>query len=229
MKTKILFAEDDPNLGKVVADYLNISGYATTLCPNGIAAWESFSSQEFDICLLDVMMPELDGFTLARRIRERNTQIPILFVTAKSMEEDRIEGFKLGADDYIMKPFSIEELILRIEVFLRRSQNTQNSPKEKGILLGKYTFHYDNLSLSLADEQKILTQKEADILQIFIENLGNIVKREDLLLKVWGEDDYFLGRSLDVFISKLRKYLKEDEKIEIKNHHSIGFQLIIHL
>jgi len=228
MNVKILFAEDDPNLGKVVADYLNISGYQTTLCHNGKIALEAFFSQDFDICLLDVMMPELDGFSLAKCIREKNTHIPILFITAKSMEEDRIEGFKIGADDYILKPFSIEELILRIEVFLRRSKNAPNQSKEKSIALGKYIFNYTNLSLSYTSETKVLTQKEADILQMFIENLGNIVKREDILTKIWGEDDYFLGRSLDVFISKLRKYLKNDEKIEIKNHHSIGFQLIIH-
>ncbi|KOY84781.1 transcriptional regulator [bacterium 336/3] len=228
MKTKILFAEDDPNLGKVVADYLNISGYQTMLYSNGKLAWEAFLSECFDICLLDVMMPELDGFSVAKLIREKSTHIPILFITAKSMEEDKIEGFKIGADDYILKPFSIEELILRIEVFLRRSKSISTQPKEKNTSLGKYTFNYTNLSLSIASKTKVLTQKEADILQMFRDNLGNIVKREELLIKIWGNDDYFLGRSLDVFISKLRKYLKDDENIEIKNHHSIGFQLIIH-
>lgn len=228
MKTKILFAEDDPNLGKVVADYLNISGYQTMLYPNGKLAWEAFLSESFDICLLDVMMPELDGFSVAKLIREKSTHIPILFITAKSMEEDKIEGFKIGADDYILKPFSIEELILRIEVFLRRSKSISTQPKEKNTSLGKYTFNYTNLSLSIASKTKVLTQKEADILQMFRDNLGNIVKREELLIKIWGNDDYFLGRSLDVFISKLRKYLKDDENIEIKNYHSIGFQLIIH-
>ncbi|MCU0440492.1 MAG: response regulator transcription factor [Raineya sp.] len=228
MKPKILFAEDDPNLGKVVADYLNISGYQTNLYLNGKLALEAFFAESFDICLLDVMMPELDGFSVAKSIREKNTHIPILFITAKSMEEDRIEGFKTGADDYILKPFSIEELILRIEVFLRRSKNISTQIKDKNTSLGKYIFNYTNLSLSITSKTKVLTQKEADILQMFIDNLGNIVKREELLIKIWGNDDYFLGRSLDVFISKLRKYLKEDENIEIKNYHSIGFQLIIH-
>ena len=226
MKVKILFAEDDPNLGKVVADYLNISGYQTTLCTNGKIALEAFLAEDFDICLLDVMMPELDGFGLAKSIREKNTNIPVLFITAKSMEEDRIAGFKIGADDYILKPFNIEELILRIEVFLKRSQYHKIS-KGKVHNLGKYTFNYSKLSLSTPFTHKVLTQKEAGILQLLIDNLGNVVKREEILNKIWGDDDYFLGRSLDVFISRLRKYLKEDDSIEIKNYHSVGFSLVI--
>ena len=224
-KPKLLIVEDDNNLSLVIKDYLILSGFDVTLCENGKSGWETFASACFDLCVLDVMLPELDGFTLAEKIRQQNTAVPILFLTAKSDKDDKIKGFKLGADDYILKPFNIEELVLRIEVFLKRSQK-QTAPKDT-FTLGKYVFDYLNLSLQFDGKTQKLTQREAELLKLLCQNEGNITKREDILVQIWGEDDYFLGRSLDVFISKLRRYLKDDASVTIVNHHSVGFQLNI--
>lgn len=222
MRAKILLAEDDPNLGFVIKDNLSIKGYEVTLCVNGEDAFTVFEKQLFDVCILDVMMPKKDGFTVAQQIRKINPQIPILFVTAKSMLEDKITGFESGGDDYIVKPFSMEELVLRIEVFLRRS-NTQ--PIEQHYSLGTYTFDCRNYTLYHSAGEKSLTQKEAEVLKLLCENRNLVLKREEILKKVWGSDDYFMGRSMDVFISKLRKYLKDDPSIQIINYHGVGFKL----
>jgi len=222
-KVKILLVEDDQSLGIVVKDFLSLSGYDCQLEVDGISAWDTFQSRSFDLCILDVMLPSMDGFSLAEKIRRIDINVPILFLTSKQSKEDRITGFKIGADDYITKPFNIEELILRIEVFLKRSKNKVNV--ENIFQIGEYTFDYNNLLLQKGNSKQVLSQKEADILRLLCVDSGNILKRDDLLKSVWGSDDYFKGRSLDVFISKLRKYLKNDPRIEIQNLYSIGFRL----
>ncbi len=224
MKKKILLVEDDMNLGFVVKDNLEVAGYDVTLCQDGALGWHAFEKVKFDICVLDVMLPKKDGFTLAKEIRQVNQQVPILFLTAKAMKEDRINGFTLGGDDYITKPFSIEELLLRIEVFVKRSQGNLTN-KQPNTTIGIYNFDFSNLSLTNDTEVKILTMREAELLKLLCEQQGKIIPREEILKKIWGDDDYFLGRSLDVFISKLRKYLKEDPNIAITNYHGVGFKL----
>jgi DNA-binding response OmpR family regulator len=194
------------------------------LCKDGVESLQYFRNKEYNICILDVMMPKMDGFTLASKIREENSQIPILFLTARSLKEDKLKGFMLGGDDYITKPFSIEELILRINVFLKRSMADVRKIKEL-VEIGRYTFDHDNLLLTHNTIDKKLTQMEADILGYLYTRQGEVIRRSEILKSVWGEDDYFSGRSLDVFISKLRKYLKEDENIKISNFHGVGFKL----
>lgn len=220
---KILLVEDDMNLGYVIKDNLEVAGFNVAWRRNGEEGLESFAYEPFDLCVLDVMLPKLDGFAVAKEIRKSDEQIPIIFLTAKAMKEDRINGFRLGGDDYITKPFSIEELILRIEVFLKRTKVEQSSTVITR--LGTYNFDYQNLTLSHKNQEKKLTQREADILKIFCQNLGQVIRREDILNEIWGDDDYFLGRSLDVFISKLRKYLQEDPGLAITNFHGVGFKL----
>jgi DNA-binding response OmpR family regulator len=224
-KGKILMAEDDTNLAFVVKDNLEINGFTVTLASDGESALAEFSKAKYDLCILDVMLPKKDGFTLSEDIRKKDQQVPLLFLTAKGMKEDRIKGFKSGADDYITKPFSIEELLLRIEVFLKRSrtQNLNHSLFE----IASYTFNYHNLSLTRAGKSVSLTQKEADVLRLFCLHKDSLLKREEILNTVWGNDDYFTGRSLDVFITKIRKYLKEDKSIIIQNVHGVGFKMQI--
>ncbi|WP_367391527.1 response regulator transcription factor [Lewinella sp. LCG006] len=222
MRAHLLYVEDDESLSFVTRDHLELQGYQVTHCPDGTSAKVAIDRQDYDLCLLDVMLPETDGFTLAKEIRKQNTEVPILFLTAKSLKEDRLHGLRLGADDYITKPFSIEELILKIEVFLRRSRSVA-LPSPSEYTLGKYLFNYPNLELKINEDIRRLTQKEADLLKYLIENKNQVIKRSDILEAVWGENDYFLGRSLDVFISRLRKYLKEDEQIKVENIHGVGF------
>lgn len=223
MKAHIFYVEDDQSLSFVTRDNLELQGYKITHCADGTKALELIQNQEFDLYVLDVMLPGIDGFTLAKEIRKFNIEVPILFLTAKSMKEDKIFGLRLGADDYITKPFSIEELILKIEIFLKRSKVSHvSSPAQYNF--GQYNFDYSNLSLTNGENKKQLTQKEADLLRLFLDNKNQIMKRSFILEKIWGKDDYFLGRSLDVFISRLRKYLKEDEAIKIENIHGVGFR-----
>lgn len=223
MNKSILLAEDDPNLGFVIKDNLEMKGYQVTLCTDGATAEQTFFAQPFDLCILDVMLPVKDGFAVAQSIRESDHRTPILFVTAKSMLEDKIAAFQLGGDDYLTKPFSMEELLCRMEVFLRRSAPATSG--EEMIAVGDFEFDCRNLILRHPSSTKNLTQKEADLLKLLCENKDHILKREEILLKIWGDDDYFMGRSMDVFISKLRKYLKEDERIQIVNYHGVGFRL----
>jgi len=223
MSAKILLVEDDPSLGFVIKDNLTLKGFEVTLCENGADGYQAFQNKSFDLCILDVMMPKQDGFSLAKSIREKNKQVPILFVTAKSMLEDKIAGFESGGDDYIVKPFSMEELLLRIGVFLRRSNKSNG--QEEIFTLGTFTFNFTNLTLQHSSGSKILTHKEAEVLKLLCENKNRVLKREEILKAVWGDDDYFLGRSMDVFISKLRKYLKEDPSVQIVNYHGVGFRL----
>jgi len=223
MKPKILLVEDDPSLGFVIKDNLLIKGYEVTLCADGAEGQKAFNENHFDLCILDVMMPKKDGFSLAQSIREKNKQVPILFITAKSMLEDKVHGFNSGGDDYIVKPFSMEELRLRIEVFLRRS--SVPATNEQNYSLGQFTFDCHNYTLHHLSSFKTLTQKEAEVLKLLCQNKERVLKREEILKNVWGNDDYFLGRSMDVFISKLRKHLKEDPRVQIVNYHGVGFKL----
>jgi DNA-binding response OmpR family regulator len=219
---KILLVEDDPNLGFVIKDNLSIKGYDVTLCKDGEEGENSFNSQAYSLCIFDIMLPKKDGFSLARGVRQKNKHIPIIFLSAKSMMEDKLEGFQTGADDYITKPFSLEELYCRIEVCLRRAPHQTVSDQFD---LGLYNFDYTRLTIRKDDFEKSLTQKEAEVLKMLCLNRERVLKREEILTQIWGDDDYFMGRSLDVFISKLRKYLKEDPSLQIVNYHGVGFRL----
>ena len=223
-KARVLLVEDDRNLAFVIKDNLEINGFQVTHCLDGEAAFQQFSENNFDLCVFDVMLPKKDGITLASDIRKQNTIVPILFLTAKSMKDDRIAGFKAGGDDYITKPFSIEELLLRMEVFLKRSR-VNNFSDTSRFSLGKVEFDADNLLLNINGDSINLTQKEAEILKMLCLHRNKVLKREEILKQVWGNDDYFTGRSLDVFITKLRKHLKREEGVEIVNVHGVGFKL----
>lgn len=223
-KAKILLVEDDTNLGFVIADQLKSEGYQVVLCTNGQEGEMRFTEEEFHLCIFDVMMPRKDGFTLAREIRRINTQVPILFLTAKSMTEDKVEGFKAGGDDYLTKPFSFEELSMRVKALLKRV-NIHDDAEEKVIKLGDYVFDTENFTLKHPDFEKTLTKKEALVLKMLSKFKNQVVPRENILTAVWGQDDYFSGRSMDVFITKLRKYLSCDDSISIANIHGIGFKL----
>lgn len=225
-KVSILYVEDDVNLSYVTKDNLEEHGFQVQHCTDGAAALAAFTKSEFDLCLLDVMLPALDGFSLAQTIRKTNPHVPILFLTAKSMKEDRLKGFRIGGDDYITKPFSIEELILKIEVFLRRKTVSSEHVKTGSIFeLDAGTFDFDNLTISVGIEKSLMTLREAELLRFFLMNPNKVLKREEILNAVWGNDDYFVGRSLDVFISRLRKYLSFTDKIKIGTVHGVGFKL----
>lgn len=225
-KIKILLVEDDPNLSLVLQDYLEMQGYSIVLCHDGVEGLNAFENEPFDLCILDVMMPRKDGFTLAEEIRSADSHVPIVFLTAKAMKEDRIAGFKKGCDDYITKPFSSEELNLRLQAILKRCLIVKDDPyinKPELIPIGNYQFNYKNLLLVNASISITLTRKEADLLLFFSEHRNELLPRETILNAVWGNDDYFIGRSMDVFITKLRKYLRDDKSISINNVHGIGF------
>jgi DNA-binding response OmpR family regulator len=228
MKDKILLVEDDPNLGAVLQEFMALKGgFDVVLCKDGEEGLKVFSQQKFDLCILDVMMPKKDGFTLARELKKINQNIPIIFATAKSMMEDKIEGFSLGGDDYITKPFNIEELLLRIHALLKRTQNVAYKDFDKKIFnIGKYTFDYDSHFLSINGKQERITSKEAELLRLLCLNMNDVLSREEALLKIWKDDSYFNGRSMDVFLTKLRKHLKDDPKVEIINIHGKGYKLI---
>lgn len=223
-EVKILLAEDDPNLGTILKAYLEAKGYPTKLSVNGKEAYDAYTREKFDFCILDVMMPVKDGFTLAKEIRKSDRKIPILFLTAKSMQEDRIEGLQLGADDYLTKPFSMEELLLRIKAILRRAVTV--SVEQNVFRLGKYVFDYSHQTLALKDDIQKLTSKEAELLKLLAENLNSVLDRTIALNRIWNDDSYFNARSMDVYIAKLRKYLKDDPSIELLNVHGIGFKLL---
>jgi len=222
-KFKVLLAEDDLSLGYVIKDNLQDAGYDVVLCPDGQTAIEKFDKTQYDICLLDVMMPHKDGFTVAKKIRQQSDMIPILFLTAKSMEEDKIKGFLSGADDYITKPFSMQELLLRMDVFIRRTRKL-HAESIREFTIGNMKFSYTDLKLHTPTETFTLTQKEADLLKFLCEHANHILKRDEVLLNVWGKDDYFLGRSMDVFMTKLRKYFKSDPNIILETIHGVGFR-----
>jgi DNA-binding response OmpR family regulator len=224
----ILLVEDDPNLSSVLIDYLEMLGYETVHAADGEEGFQKFKEHNFDMCILDVMMPKKDGFTLAGEIKSENEDIPIIFLTAKGLKEDRIAGFKTGCDDYITKPFSSEELSLRIEAILRRCIKKNNGSviiKYEIYKLGKYTFDPANMLLTSDSSERTLTRKESALLRLLCIHKNRLLTREEALLNIWGDDDYFIGRSMDVFISKLRKYLKDEPIISISNVHGTGFKL----
>jgi DNA-binding response OmpR family regulator len=222
-KGKVLLAEDDLSLGYVIKDNLADAGYDVVLCPDGQTAIDKFDKTQYDICLLDVMMPNKDGFTVAKKIRQQSDVIPILFLTARSMEEDKIKGFLTGADDYITKPFNMQELLLRMDVFIRRTKKIQ-ADHILEYNIGNIRFSYSDLKLFTPTDTVTLTQKEADLLKFLCEHPNHILKREEVLLNVWGKDDYFLGRSMDVFMTKLRKHFKIDPEIMLETIHGVGFR-----
>lgn len=227
-KATILLVEDDQNLGFVIQDALKRKGYTVHLCRDGKEGLHKFNEQPYDLCVLDVMLPHKDGFSLAEDIRTVNALVPIVFLTAKSQTEDRIAGFKAGGDDYLTKPFSHEELILRIEAILRRTHGKADDLRDRDRFeVGAYTFDHRNLVLSHPTEERKLTKKEAEVLRLLCMHQDQVLARELVLNMVWGDDTYFLGRSLDVFISRLRKYLKADPTVQIVNVHGVGFKLVV--
>lgn len=220
-KSKILYAEDDETIAFLIQDSLE-NYYDIERFSDGKSALEAFKTKDFDICLLDIMMPEINGFDLAEKIRDKNAEIPIIFTSAKALKEDRIKGLKIGADDYLVKPFSVEELILKIEVFLKRSKKTEFFPQKYKV--GRFDFDPKNYTLHSQDGITALTQRESELLFYFLQHKNTVLKRQDILKAIWGDDDYFMGRSLDVFISRLRKVLAEENDISIDNIHGIGFK-----
>lgn len=226
-KMKILLAEDDPNLGTILKAYLEAKGFTVKLYVNGEEALKSYLKEPFEFCILDVMMPIKDGFTLAKDIRKIDKDVPILFLTAKNMQEDVIEGFKLGADDYLTKPFSMEELMLRINAISRRTSVTKNQESQKTFFqIGKYTFDYSRQILSFEGEDQKLTSKESSLLKMLCDRMNDVLDRSLALKRIWLDDNYFNARSMDVYIAKLRKYLKKDPDVELLNVHGKGFKLI---
>ena len=231
---KILLVEDDQNFGDVLRSYLEMHDYAVTLATDGVLGLEAFRKNNYDLCILDVMMPRKDGFTLAKEIRERNQDIPIIFLTAKTMKDDVLQGFKLGADDYISKPFNSEELLLRIQAVLKRfHKNADPRDDQREFIIGKYHFNYPVRILTFTEAQPgeekqwKLSPKEAELLKLFCKYINDVMPRTEALTKIWHEDTYFTARSMDVFVTKLRKYLAKDSSIEIVNIHGNGFQLLI--
>ncbi|HTO17430.1 MAG TPA: response regulator transcription factor [Edaphocola sp.] len=224
-KVKILLVEDDQSLGFLVKDNLEEHGYEVILCEDGESGWQQFMRNNVDVCLLDVMLPRRDGMSLATEIRKKNDKVPILFLTAKNLDEDKVAGFKAGGDDYIVKPFNMEELILRLEVFLKRTRESEVDVSKYDFSDNSF-FDYENLILVNFGVQIQLTQKEADLIHYLLKNRNTVLKRTDILMNVWGKDDYFLGRSMDVFMTKVRKYIKDIETIELQTIHGVGFKLV---
>lgn len=226
---KILLAEDDPNLGEILKDYLELKGkFEVFLASDGEEALKEFNRVAFDLCIVDVMMPKKDGFTLAREIRKGNEEVPIIFATAKGMMEDKSAAYGLGGDDYITKPFRVEELLLRINALLKRSSSRESvaEPEPSVFRIGNYSFDYLNQFLSLGDYEQKLSTKEAELLRMLCLKKNDVLTRQEALIKIWHDDNYFNGRSMDVFLSKLRKYLREDPSVEIVNVHGKGYKLL---
>ena len=228
MNNRVLVVEDDKNLGKVLTDYLTSKNYLVQLAEDGEIGFDFFTNNDYDIIILDVMMPKKDGFSLAKDIRKMNKDIPIIFLTAKSHKENIIKAFNLGADDYLTKPFSIEELLLRMDAVLKRTVKIDKIELDDNFIIGSYTFHHNqNLLISGSGTKYKLTTKENDLLKLFCENINSKVDRSLALMKIWGDDSYYNARSMDVYIAKLRKYLREDKKIDLKTIHGFGFKLLI--
>lgn len=225
-KLSILLCEDDENLGMLLREYLNAKGYNAELHPDGDAGYKAFIKNKYDLCVLDVMMPKMDGFTLAGEIRKVNTEIPIIFLTAKTLKEDVLEGFKIGADDYLTKPFSMEELTFRIEAILRRVHGKKNK-EASTYQIGRFAFDTQKQVLTIEDRQTKLTTKESELLALLCAHANEILQRDFALKSIWIDDNYFNARSMDVYITKLRKHLKEDPNVEIINIHGKGYKLII--
>ena len=223
-KIRVLLAEDDAQLGMLIKENLEDEGYEVRFCEKGATAWDQFQKEQPDICLLDVNMPLRDGFSLAKKIRQKSDVVPIIFLTAKSMEEDKLKGFETGADDYVTKPFSFRELVSRIQVFIRRNKMLMKENKQT-YQWGNLFFNHSELLLRVEGTDTTLTQKEADLLNFFCEHADKALKREDILTHIWGKNDYFLGRSMDVFITRLRKLLKNADAVSLETIHQVGFRL----
>ena len=224
---RILLCEDDPNLGSLLTEYLNAKGFETTHAKDGGEGLKQYRRQSFDFIILDVMMPVMDGFTLAEEIRKNNKHIPLLFLTAKSMKEDTLKGFKVGADDYMTKPFSMDELLVRVQAILKRSAALPDPGDEvQEFDIGKFHFDYNKQKLTLGEDETKLTTKENELLYLLCKHKNSLMERQYALNAIWGDDNYFNGRSMDVYIAKLRKHLKGDESVEIINVHGRGFKLL---
>jgi len=227
---KILLAEDDPNLGMLLQDYLQLKGkFEVVLCQDGDEALRAFTKEHFDVCIFDVMMPKKDGFTLGKDIRKINPNVPIIFATAKAMIEDKSEAYNLGGDDYITKPFRIEELLLRINALLKRTSGSEKGDagdQPSKFSIGNYNFDYTTQTISIGQDQQKVSTKEAELLRLLCLKKNEVLTREEALISIWHDDNYFNGRSMDVFLSKLRKYLKQDPKVEIINVHGKGYKLL---
>jgi len=227
-KVKVLLAEDDKNLGSVLSSYLEAKGFPTTLCENGEEAYQQFKKEKYDFCIVDVMMPIKDGFTLAAEIREMDKKVPLLFLTAKAMQEDKLKGFELGADDYLTKPFSMEELLMRMQAIIRRStENKSMKASSNSYDIGLFTFDYNRQILKHTNGEQKLTSKESELLKLLCDSANEVLDRSEALKKIWLDDSYFNARSMDVYVTKLRKYLKADPKVELINVHGVGFKLMI--
>ncbi|MFN7295242.1 MAG: response regulator transcription factor [Bacteroidota bacterium] len=227
-KPRVLLVEDDPNLGNLLLEYLQAKEYDTTLAVNGKEGLTQFKNNVFDVCIFDVMMPVMDGFTLAREVRKLDAETPIVFLTAKSMKEDTIEGFNAGGDDYLTKPFSMEELLLRLKAILRRTKNqTLTNSDQNNFSIGEYKFDFNLQKLDVNGKAQKLTTREAELLKLLCINVNDVLDRTFALKSIWHDDNYFNGRSMDVYIAKLRKYLKEDSNLEIVNVHGKGFKLLV--
>ncbi|QBR11161.1 response regulator transcription factor [Sphingobacterium sp. CZ-2] len=228
MNQKILLAEDDPNLGELLKDYLELKGkFEVVLCVDGQEAMDAFRKDEFDLCILDVMMPKKDGFSLGKDIRKIDQTVPIIYATAKGMMEDKTQAFELGGDDYITKPFRVEELLLRINALLKRASKDKEEEVSDKFEIGDYFFDYTSQIISYKGQQQKLSTKEAELLRLLCLKKNDVLTREEALIKIWHDDNYFTGRSMDVFLSKLRKYLKEDPNVEIVNVHGKGYKLLV--
>ncbi|KAA0990770.1 response regulator transcription factor [Dyadobacter aurulentus] len=224
----LLLVEDDANLGLLLQEYLTDKGFPTDLATDGQKGWQTFVDKEYDLCIFDVMMPKKDGFSLAKEVRMSGRDVPIIFLTAKSMKEDTMQGFRVGADDYVTKPFDREELLLRIEAILRRYKKQPDSQEATKIFhIGQYVFDYSHQQLTANGNSARLTSKESELLKLFCQNLNQPISRSFALKTIWGDDSYFNARSMDVYITKLRKYLREDPTIQIMNLHGEGFKLMV--
>ena len=227
IEARILLLEDDPNLGFMVSEHLKMNRYRVTLCANGRAGLDVLAQESFDILLVDVMMPVMDGFTFVREVRKTNDDVPVIFLTAKSLQEDKIKGFKIGCDDYITKPFSVDELLLRLQAVLKRTRSHKTQGERHLFEIGNYRFDSKRQILIKDSNEIKLTSRESELLRLLCQHMDKTLERGLALKKIWGDENYFSGRSMDVFISKLRKYLSEDKRIEIVNVHGKGFKLII--
>lgn len=228
IKPKILLVEDETNLGNLLKEYLKVKGYETVLCTDGQQGFDTFAKHKFDLCIFDIMLPLKDGFTLAKEIRQADKHIPIIFLTAKSLPDDKIEGFKSGADDYLTKPFNMEELLFRVKAILKRSSSVPGVNDEEGnFVIGNFTFDPTKQLLKSDTDERKLTSKESELLRLLCLNMNKTMDRNFALKTIWRDDSYFNARSMDVYITKLRKYLKADPRIEILNVHGKGFKLLV--
>ena len=226
-KARLLVVEDDPNLGDILKEYLEMKGYEPTLCRDGEEGWNKFKKDKYDLCLLDIMMPKKDGFTLAKEIKKVQEDLPVLFLTAKNQKDDIIEGLKIGADDYLTKPFSMEELLLRITAILRRTQKTSEVSALKTYSFGDFVLHYDEQYIDGPQGKHKLSSKENELIRLLASEINKLVNRSHALKQIWGDDSYFNARSMDVYLSKIRKILKDDPKVQIITVHGEGFKLIV--